>query len=96
MGEVIPILVVGFVILFTMVIVIAKTQLNRKAVVKPMDQEDMVERLKIRLTAIQIKTLGDAVMNRTQFVDTYETGTDRMLQFHIIEQDKQESKKEKK
>ena len=92
MGEVMPILIAGLVLMGLVVIFIAKMQLNKKAVVKPMDQEDMVERIKMRLTGETARTLskqlaeaGETACREHQkvVVDFYEPKTDRLLRFEV-------------
>jgi hypothetical protein len=58
MGEVMPVVVAGFVILVIMVMMMAKVQFNKKVVHKPLEQEDMVERVKIHLTGFMAKSLA--------------------------------------
>lgn len=86
MGEVMPILVAGLIVLVVLVAVMAKTQLNRNAVVKPMDQEDMVERVKIRLTAEDIKTLSKKLAlaaDNNNVVELYDA-TGRLFRFEVV------------
>ena len=92
MGEIMPILISGLVVLGLVVLFLARLHLNKKAVVKPMDQEDMVERIKMRLTSEIARTLSqqlaDAVEtssreHRTVVVDIYEPKTDRLLRFEV-------------
>ena len=92
MGEVMPLVIAGFIILVIIVAVIAKSQFNKKAVVKPLDQEDMVERVKIRLTGELAKNLAERLSaagvtahdHKTMVVvDVYEPGTDRLIRFEV-------------
>ena len=92
MGEVMPILIAGLVVLGLIVLLLARMQLNKKAVVKPMDQEDMVERIKMRLTSElalslskQLAEAGATANNehRAVVVDIYEPKTDRLLRFEV-------------
>lgn len=101
MGEVMPVVIAGFVILVIIAIVMAKAQLNRKAVVRPLDQEDMVERVKIHLTGELAKKLAEKLVaaNDTAFsekkmvvVDIYEPGTDRLIRFEVEKGEKPEKK----
>jgi hypothetical protein len=99
MGEVMPILVVGFVVLVVMVLIMAKAQFNRRAVVKPLEQEDMVERVKIRLTGEAAKVLAKKLVEandmafsekRMVIADIYEPGTDRLIRFEVERGEKPE------
>jgi hypothetical protein len=92
MSEIFPVLIVGLVLLAIVVAVMAKMQLNKKAVVKPMDQEDLVERIKMRLTADlaralarQLAEASDTALQAHQpvVVDIYEPKTDRLLRFEV-------------
>ena len=101
MGEVWPLIVGGFVILTLIVITMMKYQLNRKSVVKDSDQEDMVERVKIRLTGILALKLANKLAEanieaytegKTVIVDMYEPGTDRLIRFEVEKGEKPEKK----
>jgi hypothetical protein len=101
MGEVMPLLIGGFVILVILVLLVAKAQFNRKVVVKPLEQEDMVERVKIHLTGELAKRLAAKLVeaNNTAFsekrlavVDIYEPGTDRLIRFEVEKGEKPEKK----
>ena len=101
MGEVMPAVIAGFAILVIVAIVMAKTQLNRKAVVKPLDQEDMVERVKIRLTGELARKLAEKLVSandaayserKTVVVDIYEPGTDRLIRFEVEKGEKPDKK----
>ena len=92
MSEIMPILIAGLVVLGLMVLFLARMQLNKKAVVKPMDQEDMVERIKMHLTSELALTLSRQLAeaaatcsseHRTVVVDIYEPKTDRLLRFEV-------------
>ena len=92
MGEIMPILISGLVVLGLVVLFLARLHLNKKAVVKPMDQEDMVERIKMRLTQELAHTLSKLLAeaaetaskeNRQVVVDVYEPKTDRLLRFEV-------------
>ena len=91
MGEVMPIVVAGFVVLVVLGLVMAKVQLNKRAVVRPLDQEDMVERVKIRLTGELAVKLAEKLTaaNATvledgkAIVDIYEPSTDRLIRFEV-------------
>ena len=84
MGEIMPILIAGLVVLGLIVAFLARMQLNKKAVVKPMDQEDLVERIKMRLTGEIAQTLSRQLAeagekacleHRMVVVDIYEPKT---------------------
>lgn len=101
MGEVMPIVVAGFVILIIIAVVMAKSQLNKKAVVKPLDQEDMVERIKIHLTGELAKTLAGKLVaandeayteKKAVVVDIYESTTDRLIRFEVDKGERPEKK----
>ncbi len=92
MSEIMPILIAGLVVLGLVVLFLARMQLNKKAVVKPMDQEDMVERIKMRLTGELAQTLSKQLAEagettckerRMVVVDIYEPKTDRLLRFEV-------------
>jgi Mg2+/citrate symporter len=100
MGEVMPVIIAGFVVLIIIAIVMAKSQLNKKAVVKPLDQEDMVERVKIHLTGELAKSLAAKLVaaneeayreKRMVLVDIYEPGMDRLIRFEVDKGEKSES-----
>jgi len=92
MGELMPFLICGFVVLLIVVGVIAKNG-SRKAVVKPIEQTDLVERVKIRLNhndAFVLRTNLDHALadigndnDKTFIVDHYEKETDRLIRFEI-------------
>ena len=90
MGEVMPLLIVGFAILVIIVIVMAKAQANRKVVMKPIDQEDMVERIKIKLTGYKAICLAQNILRANDesaegkegIVEIYD-GNGRLFRFEI-------------
>ena len=94
MGEVMPVVVAGMVVLVLVAAVMAKTQLLRRAVVRPLDQEDMVQRVKVRLSAEQaeglagklVKAAGEAreAGKKGSYVEVYE-GAGRLVRFEVEE-----------
>ena len=92
MGEVMPILIAALVVLGLVVLIFARLQLNKKTVTKPMEQEDLVERIKMRLTCELAQTLSRQLAEasttaqqnqRPVVVDIYEPKTDRLLRFEV-------------
>ena len=57
MGELIPVLAVMAIVLVIVVSLYARKGLNLKQVVKPVEEMDMVERIKIPLNPIRTRTL---------------------------------------
>ena len=57
MGELVPILVVMAVVLVIVVSLYARKGLNLKQVVKPVEEMDMVERIKIPLNPVRTRAL---------------------------------------
>lgn len=87
MGEIIPYAVLALLILAVLVFSLAKMA-SRKVVIKPIEEEDMVCRVKIKMSSEDAKLLAaklsDAVMsNSTVMVEQYEKESDRLLRFEI-------------
>lgn len=57
MGELIPVLAVMAIVLVIVVSLYARKGLNLKQVVKPVEEMDMVERIKIPLNPVRTRTL---------------------------------------
>ena len=91
MGEIIPFLILALAVLFIIGAILMKMTFNRKVVVKPMEQEDLVERVKIPLTSKEAKVLSarldlasDVACGSKVLVATYLDGrTDRMVEFEV-------------
>ena len=92
MGEVMPFVVLVLAILVVTVAAIMKMGLNKRAVVRPLSEEDMVQRIKIRLDVTEAKLLSEelaaaseeaAKSKKTVTVDRYETATGRLMQVNV-------------
>lgn len=92
MGEIIPYAVLALLILFVLVLSLAKIA-SRKVVVKPIEEEDMVCRVKIKITSEDAKELAsklsDAAVNSSNnsssvMIEQYDKKSDRLLRFEIV------------
>lgn len=93
MGELSPLLMVALAVLAIIMIVVGKTQLSRRGVVRPLDQEDRVTRVRMRLSGPDAKRLGNALLaaereayttHRSAVVEQYEGYTERLLRFEVL------------
>lgn len=91
MGELIPLVVVLSCILVIVVAIMLKSTIRGKQVVRPINQEELVERYKINIDAIRVQVLARELENagtkscdekRTVIVD-YNDTEDRIIRFII-------------
>ena len=94
MGEIIPFMILALVVLAIIGAFLMRMAFNRKVVVKPVDQEDLVDRIKIQLKDTEVTDLvgklnaasNNAVASGIPVLVTHylDGGTDRMVQFEVI------------
>ena len=93
MGEIIPFLAMALFVLAVLGLFLLKGSFNKKVVVKPLEEEDLVERVKIPLKDTEAEELAGKLMAAAKnavdsgipiLVTSYLEGrTDRMVQFEV-------------
>jgi hypothetical protein len=90
MGEIMPFLVIALIVLGALVAVMANNT-RRKAVVQPLEEQDLVKRVKIRLSrvdALRMVTSIQSILQRDPkkgpyIFEHYETDSGRLIHLEI-------------
>jgi hypothetical protein len=92
MGELFPIILVAAMVLIVVATLMAKASIHGKQVVRPLEQEEIVIRIKISLDSVRAQMLGQKLADagceswdKREIVDVdFNDSDDRIIRFTIV------------